>query len=62
MGYLALLREFVAELEPGAFRRQALRGLIAPELGSSRFDAILDDAEQRERSCLARAKPAEPAL
>ena len=62
VGYLALLRQFVAELEPEAMRRQTLRGLIAPELASSRFDAILDGAEQRERSCLAKAKPAEPAL
>jgi hypothetical protein len=62
VGYLALLRQLVAELEPEAFRRQTLRGLIAPEVGRSRFDAILDGAEKRERGCLAKAKPAEPAL
>jgi hypothetical protein len=62
VGYLALLRQLVAELEPEAYRRQTLRGLIAPEVANSRFDAILDDAEKRERGCLAEAKPAEPAL
>jgi hypothetical protein len=54
-GYLALLRSFVAELEPPADRRESLRGLIAPELGVSGFGAVLDAAEQRERQCLARA-------
>jgi hypothetical protein len=62
VGYLALLRQLVAELEPETYRRQTLRGLIAPEVANSRFDAILDGAEKRERGCLAKAKPAEPAL
>jgi hypothetical protein len=52
-GYLALLRQFVAELEPPDYRRQTLRGLIAPEVGMSHFDTILDVAETRERRCLA---------
>jgi hypothetical protein len=59
VGYLALLRQLVAELEPEAFRRQMILGLIAPEVRRSRFDAILDGAEKRERGCLAKAKPAE---
>jgi hypothetical protein len=54
-GYLALLRQFVAELEPPANRRRTLRGLIAPELGSARFDTIMDRAEAGERRCLAGA-------
>lgn len=62
VGYLALLRQLVAELEPEPHRRQTLRGLIAPEVANARFDAILDSAETRERSCLAQASPAEPAL
>jgi hypothetical protein len=52
-GYLAMLRAFVAESEPPAGRRSALRGLAAPELGVEKFDAIADTAEERERSCRA---------
>lgn len=62
IGYLALLRQMVAELEPTDYRRATLRGLIAPELGSSLFDAILDAAEASERGCLAGAGKGEPAL
>jgi hypothetical protein len=51
IGYLALLRAFVGELEPELHRREALRGLIAPEVGPSRFDAILGTAEIREQRC-----------
>jgi hypothetical protein len=54
VGYLAMLRKFVAELEPPGSQRQTLRGLVAPELGVERFDAITDIADARERSCLAR--------
>jgi hypothetical protein len=54
VGYLAMLRRFVDELEPPESRRQTLRGLIAPELGAERFVAIADSAESRERNCLAR--------
>jgi len=54
VGYLAMLRRFVAELEPPASRRQTLRGLIAPELAVERFDSVVDVAESSERSCLAR--------
>jgi len=51
VGYLALLRTFVAELEPAANRRSTLRSLIAPELDPSQFDAIVDEAERLERDC-----------
>lgn len=54
VGYLAMLRKFVDELEPPEIRRQTLRGLVAPELGAARFGAIANAAESRERSCLAR--------
>ena len=54
IGYLALLRAFVAELEPEAHRRQILRGLIAPEQAPASFETALDVAEQRERACLGR--------
>jgi hypothetical protein len=51
VGYIALLRQFVAELEPPPYRRGVLRGLIAPELSQERFDVILDSAERTEASC-----------
>jgi hypothetical protein len=51
IGYLALLRKFVALLEPEAGRAATLRGLVAPELPPDRFAALLDAAERRERSC-----------
>lgn len=50
-GYLALLRRFVAELEPEPYRTATLRGLIAPELGPKRFAAVLAAAEAAERQC-----------
>jgi hypothetical protein len=51
VGYLAILRAFVAELEPPESRRQALRGLIAPEMAPARFDSIADAAQTAERLC-----------
>jgi len=54
VGYLAMLRKFVDELESPESRRQTLRGLVAPELAAERFDVVADSAESRERSCLAR--------
>ncbi len=45
----------MAVLELPAERRETLRGLIAPEVGSARFGEIVDQAERRERECLARA-------
>ena len=53
LGYLALLRSFVAKLEPPAERRNTLRGLVAPEIDTGRWDAIADTAELSERQCLA---------
>lgn len=50
LGYLALLRRFVALLEPGS-NPSALQGLIAPELSPERFRVVLDEAARRERSC-----------
>jgi hypothetical protein len=61
IGYLAILRSFVAELEPPESRRQTLRGLVAPELAAERFDAIADAAESREQSCRAGAGLPDPA-
>jgi hypothetical protein len=58
IGFLSLLRAFIAELEPSEYRRNALRGVIAPELGSERFDAIIEVAEDLERRCNARASAA----
>jgi hypothetical protein len=55
IGFLSLLRAFITELEPSEYRRSALRGVIAPELGSERFDAIIEIAEDLERRCNARA-------
>ena len=55
IGVLSLLRAFINELEPSEHRRTALRGVIAPELGSERFDAIVEIAEDLERRCSARA-------
>jgi hypothetical protein len=53
VGYLALLRSFVAALEVPANRRATLHGLIAPEIDSSAFDATVEGAESAERTCLA---------
>jgi hypothetical protein len=55
IGFLSLLRAFIAELEPSEYRRNALRGVIAPELDNERFDAIIEDAEALERRCNASA-------
>ena len=53
LGYLALLRSFVAKLEPPAERRDTLRGLVAPEIDAGSWGAIADAAELSERQCLA---------
>ena len=55
IGVLSLLRAFIAELEPSKHRRNALRSVIAPELDSERFNAIVETAESLERRCSARA-------
>jgi hypothetical protein len=54
-GYLVLLRRFVAELEPAPYRRETLRGLIAPEVSPAGFDTMMDEAEAAEQRCLASA-------
>ena len=54
IGYLAFLRRFVAELEAAPYRPETLRGLIAPELPASRFEAILATADARETACRSR--------
>lgn len=51
VGMLSLLRAFVDELEPPEYRRSTLRGVIAPELDDDSFDAIVQGAEDLERSC-----------
>jgi hypothetical protein len=53
LGYLALLRSFVAKVEPPAERGDTLRGLVAPEIDPGRWSAISDAAESAERHCLA---------
>jgi hypothetical protein len=55
IGYLSLLRRFVAEMEDPPNRDATLRGLIAPELAPARFDALLQQATEREQHCRATA-------
>jgi hypothetical protein len=55
IGFLSLLRAFIAEMELPEHRRNALRGVIAPELDGEHFDAIVEIAEDLERRCNARA-------
>lgn len=50
-GYLALLRSFVNEFEGGEHSVETLRSLFAPEIGPTRFNQILAEAEAAERSC-----------
>jgi hypothetical protein len=56
IGMLSLLRALIAELESVETRRDTLRGVIAPELETERFDAIVEIAVALERSCNARAQ------
>jgi hypothetical protein len=51
VGYLAMLRAFVAELEAEAYRVETLRGIVAPELGPERFAGVLEAGEVAERAC-----------
>ncbi len=53
VGFLALLRGFVARMEPPGQQREVLRGLVAPEVDPGHFDAAVGAAEQAERHCLA---------
>jgi hypothetical protein len=50
-GYLALLRRFVALLEPEAQRAVSLRSLVAPGVGAAEFAAILAAADAAEAAC-----------
>jgi hypothetical protein len=52
-GYLVMLRSFVDALEPEPYRRETFRGLVAPEVVPSSFDALMAAAEAAEQSCLA---------
>jgi hypothetical protein len=53
IGFLALLRQFVIELEGEHHRRETFRSLVAPELDPMSFDVIMDKAESSERECAA---------
>jgi hypothetical protein len=50
-GYLALLRTFVSGFEGGEQWGETLHSLLAPEIGATRFNEILTEAEAAERSC-----------
>jgi len=53
-GYLALLRAFVAEMEPGSHRDETFRSLIAPELDPAEFSRIMVTANESEQVCRAK--------
>jgi len=53
VGYLAVLRTFVAELQPEGHRSASLRGLIAPDVAPERFAGLLERARAREQACRA---------
>jgi len=53
VGYMAMLRSFIFNLEAPDYRRPTLKGLIAPEVSSVRFDAVMDRAEASEHKCTA---------
>ena len=55
IGYLAVLRQFVAELEEPAHQRNGLRSLIAPELAPASFTLVAEAAERAEATCRAGA-------
>lgn len=50
-GYLALLRRFVALMEPADQRSAVLRGLLTPELAPEAFADALATAQAAERAC-----------
>jgi hypothetical protein len=54
LGYLVLLREFVAELEPSMNQRNTFRSIIAPGTTNTDFNTIIDTAEDFERHCNAK--------
>jgi hypothetical protein len=51
VGYLALLRQFVANLEAPSDRWNILHGILAPEESRSNFDSMVEVAESLERHC-----------
>ena len=53
VGYMAMLRSFIFDLEAPDLQRPTLKGLIAPEVSSVRFDAVMDRAEASEHECTA---------
>jgi hypothetical protein len=50
-GYLALLRQWVRLLESDAYRGEALRSLVAPEMKPAAFEEILASARSAEQRC-----------
>jgi hypothetical protein len=50
-GLLALLRALVARMAAPEERSQVLRGLLAPELDQTSFEARVEIAERSERAC-----------
>ena len=50
-GYLALLRQWVRLIEPEAYRAEALRSLVAPEMDPHAFAEALSAADAAERRC-----------
>ena len=52
-GFLALLWQFVSELEAPPHRRATFRSLVAPEMDPLSFGVIMDEAEESRRSCVA---------
>jgi hypothetical protein len=51
LGYLAMLRSFVTELEAAPYRRATLRGLVAPEVGHEEWERMIDRSEAAEQRC-----------
>ena len=51
IGYLAMLRSFVAELEAAPYRSSTLRGLVAPEVVPSDWERMLERSRAAEASC-----------
>lgn len=50
-GYLVVLREFVAGMEPGPHRAEAFRSLVAPELDPAEFERTVARAREAESAC-----------
>jgi hypothetical protein len=51
VGYLAMLRSFVAELEAEPYRSATLGGLVAPEVGPAEWGRMIERSEAAERRC-----------